>query len=113
MELTEQQIKECSERLKKVEEIHKNTFATVEQTFLALLHNSGNWEQVRRNLSTADTEHAYAMKEVKDIAKDYNLLSVQAITLYLEINELSKTIRDMDNKLVELINKENEGNNNE
>ena len=113
MELTEQQIKECSERLKKVEETHKNAFATVEQTLFALLHNSGNLKQVRHNLLDADVKQAHALKEIKDIAKDYNLFSVQAITLYLEMTEMGKTIRDIDNKLVELINKGNEGNNNE
>lgn len=109
MELTEQQVKECAERLKKVEQTHKDTLAMVEQTYMALLNNSGNWEQVRHNLSTADIKHAYAIKEVKDIAKDYNLLSVQAMILYLDMTELINTIHGMDDKLVELINKEKEG----
>lgn len=109
MELTEQQIKECSERLKKVEETHKNAIASVEQTYMALYNNSGNWEQVRHNLMDADTKQAFAIKEVKDIAKDYNLLSVQAMILYLDMTEMFDTIHDMDNKLVELINKEKEG----
>lgn len=109
MELTGEQIKECAERLKKVEQTHKDTLAMMEQIYMALLNNSGNWEQERHNLSEANIKHAYAIKEVKDIAKDYNLLSVQAMTLYLDMTELIKTINDMDNKLVELINKEKEG----